>query len=267
MESVAESNPGSRQTRVRRFRGLLVIAAGVTVVCATAAAYLVMGQQRQKDCPPRTKASQVAESAAEDGDQDFWREDLQRQTLRRRLHELVKRADRISGEIDSLESEMEAYEREYDKLLDSEAGRRLMEDERAVAYLAGGKGSRLPDKAVAKQFQTRLDELMVPIREAVATREGAFEVPQRTIQSIERIAFEVSEVRHEYKQGRKLLQALIQLGSEESVDDFDHDGNRPGDEGSALLLEDSDERPDEVRTEGRTGRPQGDSAESSHHEP
>jgi hypothetical protein len=98
----------------------------------------------------------------------------------------------------------------------SEAGKRLIEDEWAVAHFTDECGDRLPRQAVAKYWRGQLEVLMPSLREAVDEPKTAYGVSRKTVQRLELIEYEVVCAKQEYSRHRQLLEAMVKMASEES---------------------------------------------------
>jgi hypothetical protein len=216
MDNTPKHRPVSRSGGVRKARWVLAVGAAFVVASAAMGVYVVVARPWEADTSSSAEIPDGSEVDVANVGEDSFVRLQQRHFLWGQLDEVVKRADQISEDIDALQSEIDAYEKAYDELQVSEAGKRLVENELAMQYFSDEWGDQLPHKTVAKHFRARLDELMLPIREAVSTREGAFQVARETRQSIELIEFEVAEGKREYSRHRQLLEAMLKLVSEDS---------------------------------------------------
>jgi hypothetical protein len=135
--------------------------------------------------------------------------DLQRSGL----HELDQKAELIWKNIDALEREIDAYQRQYNSLEVNEEGRRLMEKDWVVRYFVDKLGEPLPHEEVARHCRVRLNELMFTVKEALAKTEptmkkGAYEILPEIERKVELIKFEVNDAKKKYTTHRLFLDGL-----------------------------------------------------------
>ena len=145
--------------------------------------------------------------------EDPWVEFHKGQLTRTGMLKLDQKAELVWDDIQVLQKEIDAYQKQYSELKVSEEGKRLIEDEWTVRYFADKWGERLPRQKVARHCGERLNELMLAVREALretapARERPAFVISAETKRELELIEFEVDTAREVYTRHRLLLDAL-----------------------------------------------------------
>ena len=191
----------------------MVIGDALVVALGGASAYLLVTRPWQTDASPSAAPPQAPAAQVEDAQDRLLA--LERQHLQRvGLQEVLQQAKLINEEIDALESEVGAYQKQLAEVRTSDLSKRLIENELAVRYLSDRWGDPLPPENVANHCRVRLDELIRPIREAVSEPGTSYEVTDEARNEIERIRFEVAEAQGAYAKHRQLLEAFVKTASE-----------------------------------------------------
>jgi hypothetical protein len=185
------------------------------VVSAAGGAYLLVMRPWQSTAQSDSQSGEVSGVSGRDDRGDLLGQQ-QQQLQRMQLNEVIWLGDKISQDIEALQSEIDAYQKGVKELTASGAGERLIKDEKVVRYLRDQWGERMPHETVAKQYRTQLNVLLLPLRDTVAKPDGGFDVSPETIQEIERLRMEVTQAKGQYTRQRQLVEALANGGSRET---------------------------------------------------
>jgi hypothetical protein len=190
------------------------------VVVAAGGAYLLVMRPWQPTAQSDSQSGEISEVVGRNDRVDLLGQ--QRQQLQRmQLNEVIWLGDKISQDIETLQSEIDAYQKGVKELTASGAGERLIKDEKVVRYLRDQWGEPLPHEEVAKHCRRRLDVLLLPLRDTVAKPDGGFDVSPETIQEIERLRMEVTQAKGQYTRHRQLVEALANGGSGETIENVE----------------------------------------------
>ena len=149
-------------------------------------------------------------------DAEPWSDSQRRQLIRSGLHKLDQRGKRIWKDINVLQEEIDAYQRQFNALEVNEVGKRLTKDKWVVRYFIDKWGEPLPPPRVAEECRVRLNELMLTVKEALAITEPkmkrpAYEIPPEMEQEVKSIEFEVRNAKDEYTRHRLALDGLVRM--------------------------------------------------------
>jgi len=215
MENSPDTVPAARSRRVRKHGRVSFIVVMLLVVLAAGGAYLLVMRPWQPAAQFDPQSGEISELSGRDGRGDLLGQ--QRQQLQRmQLNEVIWLGDKISQDIEALQSEIDAYQKGVKELMASDAGDRLLKDKEVVRYLRDQWGEPLPHEEVAKQCRGQLEVLLLPLRDTVAKPDGGFDVSPETIQEIERLRMEVTQAKGQYTRQRQLVEALANGGSRET---------------------------------------------------
>jgi len=216
VENLLDTVPAARSHGVRKHGRVSIIVVMLVAVLAAGAAYLLVMRPWQANAQSDSQSAEVSEVNGRDDRGDLFGQQ-QQQLKRMQLHEVIWLGEKISQDIDALQSEIDAYQKGFKELMASGVGERLLEDEWAVRYLRDQWGERLPHEKVAKQCRMQLNVLLLPLQDTVAKPDGAFDVSPETVREIERVRMEVAEAKRLYTRHRQLVEALTNEGSEEAI--------------------------------------------------
>jgi hypothetical protein len=208
MESTSQHPPVPGVGKAPKPRRILAIGFVAILFAATLGAFIFAIMLVQRFDGEPSSAADDAFDIDKEIDQKDWLIIQRRQLLRCYIQELDQQAESIWKDIDALQSEIDAYQKQFKELEVSEEGRRLIKDKWAVRYFVDKWGEPLPDETVAKHCRVRLNVLMFTVRRSLKKEGAAYTISPETQRKVNMIEFHVSEAKKKYIRHRRLLSAL-----------------------------------------------------------
>ncbi len=106
------------------------------------------------------------------------------QVAKSKLHEVQAQYKEVSATLTTLQGRIDNWQKSADTALDSELGKRIASDPTLLAKYEAIVAQKRPSVDIARQLQTRLEELQAPLDRAKELKQGAYSPTQQFVTTL-----------------------------------------------------------------------------------